>query len=58
MMVSGLPIDKQSMKSIGIIAGIVTVIIVGFYATGLYRNLLQIQQLKRLNGRAIAIEEF
>jgi hypothetical protein len=38
--------DTKSLKKITSVAGIVSVVIIMFYATGLYRNYLEIQKLK------------
>lgn len=39
-------LDSKELKKIGITAGVIGVIIVTYYATGIYRNYLQIQKLK------------
>jgi hypothetical protein len=42
----GTTIDTNSLKKITTIGGVVAVVVVAFYVTGLYRNLLEINKLK------------
>lgn len=41
-----LNFEPKELKKIVSVAGIISVIIVAFYATGVYRNWLQIRQIK------------
>ena len=40
-------IDSKKLSNLMSVAGVVTAVFVAFYATGLYRNILQIKKLKR-----------
>ncbi len=42
-----LNIGNPDIKKLVSVAGFVTVVFIGFYATGLYRNILQIKKLKK-----------
>jgi len=41
-----LNFEPKELKKIVSVAGLISVIIVAFYATGVYRNWLQIRQIK------------
>ncbi len=43
---NNITVSPNALKHIFTIGGVVAVIIVGFYATGIYRNYLQIKRLK------------
>ena len=55
MKIDGL--DPKSLKKIGTVAGVVSAVIVAFYVTGLYRNVLQIKKLKQENSQAMKPED-
>ena len=40
-------LNSTELKKLGITAGIVGVIIITYYGTGIYRNYLQIKKLKK-----------
>jgi len=40
-------ISDLNLKKIGTIAGAISVVIVAFYITGLYKNMLEINKLKK-----------
>lgn len=50
-------VDPKSLKKIGTIAGFVSVVIVAFYLTGLYRNVLQIKKLKQEDSKPLKPED-
>jgi hypothetical protein len=54
---NNIRITPESLKKIGTIAGVVSVIIVAYYATGLYRNYLQIKKLKEQEAKPLGAEE-
>ena len=54
---NNIRISPESIKKIGTIAGIVSVVIVGFYVTGLYRNILQIKKLRAQDSKPLTVEE-
>jgi len=41
------PLQSTALKKITGFAGIVSLVVVAFYATGLYRNYLEIEKLKK-----------
>jgi hypothetical protein len=43
---NNIAVSPTSLKHIYTIGGMVSLIIVGFYVTGIYRNYLQIKKLK------------
>ena len=55
MKIDGL--DPKSLKKIGTVAGVVSLVIVAFYVTGLYRNVLQINKLKQENTKSLKPED-
>tara|TARA_R110000764_G_scaffold542_3_gene2044 strand:- start:1352 stop:1513 length:162 start_codon:yes stop_codon:yes gene_type:complete len=44
---SSSPLNTTALKKITGFAGVVSLVVVAFYATGLYRNYLEIQKLKK-----------
>lgn len=46
---NNIAVSPKALKHIYTIGGIVSLIIVGFYVTGIYRNYLQIKRLKEGN---------
>ena len=50
-------IDPKSLAKIGTLAGIVSLVIVAFYVTGLYRNVLQIKKLKQEDSKPLKPED-
>lgn len=44
---SNSSVTSSQAKNLGALAGVVTVVIVAFYVTGLYRNYLEIKKLKK-----------
>ena len=53
-----LGLDVKKIKKLTTIAGVVTAIIVLYYATGLYRNYLQIKKLKVENSKPLEVEDY
>jgi len=52
-----LNLDANKLKKLTTVAGIISVVIVGYYVTGLYRNVLQIRKLKDKNQKPLGKEE-
>ena len=50
-------ISPNNLKKIGTLAGVVSLVIVAFYATGLYRNYLQIKKLKEADNKPLKPED-
>lgn len=50
-------INPSNLKKIGTVAGLVSIVIVAFYATGLYRNYLQIKKLKKEDTKPLKSED-
>ena len=46
MAIKNVNFDTKDLKKITSVAGIVSLVIIAFYATGLYRNFLEIQTLR------------
>jgi hypothetical protein len=46
---AGAIFDPKRLKNLGTVATVVTVVIIGFYATGMYRNYLEIKEIKKQN---------
>jgi hypothetical protein len=42
--------EKKGIETIGVVAGILTTLIVIYYASGTYLNFLQISDIKKKNG--------
>lgn len=54
---ANLGLDAKKLKKITTVAGIVSIVIVGYYVTGLYRNLLQIRKLKEYDSKPLSDSE-
>lgn len=50
-------INTEKLKKLTTVAGAVTVVIVAFYVTGLYRNYLQIKKLKQQASTPLSVED-
>jgi hypothetical protein len=50
-------IDPKNLNKLASVAGVVTIVIVAFYATGLYRNYLQIKKLKQEDSKSLKPED-
>lgn len=46
-------LDPTNLKHVGTIAGILTVVVVTFYVTGVIRNVKQIQKLNQENSKPL-----
>ena len=49
--------NPDNLKHIGTIAGLVTAVIVGFYVTGIIRNVKQIKKLNQVDSAPLKPEE-
>jgi len=54
---NNLRLDSNKLKKLTTIAGLVSLVIVGYYVTGFYRNILQIKKLKEVNSNPLTEEE-
>jgi len=54
---NNIRLSPNSLKKLGTLAGVVSVIILSYYATGLYRNYLQIKKLKQEGSKPLTVEE-
>tara|TARA_R110000868_G_scaffold277366_3_gene537145 strand:+ start:723 stop:902 length:180 start_codon:yes stop_codon:yes gene_type:complete len=54
---NNLRLDANKLKKLTTIAGLVSVVILGYYVTGVYRNILQIKKLKELKSKPLTEEE-
>lgn len=56
--IDNINIDGKKLKKLTTVAGIVTLIVVGFYVTGFYRNILQIKKLKEEERNSLGSSEY
>ncbi len=54
---NNLRLDSNKLKKLTTIAGLVSLVIVGYYVSGFYRNILQIKKLKEVNSKPLNKEE-
>ena len=54
---NNINISPASLKKLGTLAGVISVIIVGYYATGLYRNIIQIKKLNKEDSKPLTEAE-
>ena len=52
-----LNLDANKLKKLTTIAGIISIVIVGYYVTGFYRNVLQIRKLKEQDTKPLSQED-
>lgn len=56
--IDNINIDGQKLKKLTTVAGVITLVVVGFYVTGFYRNILQIKKLKDEERNSLGISEY
>lgn len=50
-------LSAKNLKNIGTMAGLITVVVVSFYLTGLVRNVMQIKKLQEENSKPLKPED-
>ena len=56
--IDNINIDGQKLKKLTTVAGVITLVVVGFYVTGFYRNILQIKKLKDEERNSLSSSEY